>query len=149
MLELKAAPDSRFRVLAVYLKTLQVTALVAPYDKQRALSNSVNAQVDVRSLENGRFSVMLSADILGVDSDQEECVKYAIQMEALTETTPEHLDAAVTLATGLLLAEVRAKISAVSASTGFGTIVIPALKPEQLRALRATPLGETSDGNRQ
>jgi preprotein translocase subunit SecB len=138
-------PDKSARIVAQYVREVFARAHLRPYENRQPVANGIDGSLRFEALpEAGHWRVELELGVKAVNTDQVLCFEAGCHVEAIAfvQGLEAHEIEPVLTHTiaSLLMGNVRAAISSVSQSTGYGPVTLPPLSPEQLASLvKTTP----------
>jgi preprotein translocase subunit SecB len=122
--------DIRSRAQALYVKSLEVRALVAPYAVKENLQNAIDFEIRARPLDiNGYWSIVAQIAVQAHNASGDIYFSSFVELEQIYALGPVPEDKRVDVIKNSLAAYVfghaRATLATATANSGYGPVHIP------------------------
>lgn len=132
--------DKTFSIVAHFVKSSRAQTFIRPYLQKESLHSDLALYLDWQSLDSsGDVAVTLKLEVVARTPAKAAAYSFECEFEGIAHieniSDVELPDLMEQLAAPSLLGYARSVITALSAQTGYGPVVLPAIPAESVKAL--------------
>jgi len=129
--------DIRSRAQALYVKNLEMKALVAPYAVKENLQTSIDFEIRARPLDiNGHWSIVAQIAVQAHSASGDVYFSSSVELEQIYALEPVPEDKRIDVIKNSLAAYVfghaRATLATITVNSGYGPVHIPPISANVL-----------------